>query len=82
LANAEKILAKMRRNPCNWRIEDLETVADRCGIIYRQNGTSHVLFGRPALMTKISVPAARPIKAVYIRHLVAFVDEAQEADRK
>jgi hypothetical protein len=29
MSNAKKILAKMRANPCNWRIEDLEVVARR-----------------------------------------------------
>ena len=44
MANAGKILAKMRNNPRDWRIEDLKVLARHFGIIYRQQGTSHVTF--------------------------------------
>jgi len=32
MSNAKKILAGMRKNPRNWRIEDLEIVARRFGV--------------------------------------------------
>jgi hypothetical protein len=50
MASAKKILASMRKNAKNWRIEDLQTLAKHYGIAYRQNGTSHV-FSRSTLFT-------------------------------
>ena len=50
------IIARMRNNPRDWRIEDLEALADRHGIDYRQPGTSHVTFSYPGL-SPLSVPA-------------------------
>ena len=64
----------MRNSPRDWRIEDLKTVADRLGMRYEQNGTSHVVF-RTQAGSKLSVPADRPIKPVYIRKFLELVDE-------
>jgi hypothetical protein len=44
MASAKKILASMRKNAKNWRIQDLQTLARHYGIAYRQKGTSHVFF--------------------------------------
>ena len=73
VSNAAKIIAKMRRNPRDWRIEDLAVVAGRLGIDHNQHGTGHVVF-RHAKAGRLSVPANRPIKPVYIRLFVDFVD--------
>jgi hypothetical protein len=42
VANAEKILSRMRANPRDWRIEDLKVLAAHYSIEYRQPGSSHV----------------------------------------
>jgi hypothetical protein len=72
VSNAAKLLAKMRRNPHDWRIEDLEVVARSVGIDLDQHATSHVIF-RHTAAGRLSVPAHRPIKPVYIRLFVDFV---------
>lgn len=71
---AAKILRRMRNNPKGWRIEDLKTVADRQGIDYRQPGTSHVTFRHPS-GSKLTVPAHRPIKPVYVKMFLDLIDE-------
>jgi hypothetical protein len=79
MASAKKILASMRRNARNWRIEDLQTLAKHYGIAYRQNGTSHVFFTfDPGYLP---VPAHRPIKPVYVQQFVELLD-AKLAARK
>jgi hypothetical protein len=37
MTKADKIIARMRNNPRDWRIEDLEALAHRHGIDYRRN---------------------------------------------
>ena len=64
----------MRNNPRDWRIEDLISLADRYGLDYRQPGTSHVTF-RAKSGEKVTVPAHKPIKPVYIKMFVALIDE-------
>jgi hypothetical protein len=77
---AAKILSRMRNNPTGWRIEDLKTVADHFNIGYRQPGTSHVTFRHPS-GTKLTVPARRPIKQVYVKKFLELIDEvAHEKD--
>jgi hypothetical protein len=73
VGNAAKILAGMRINPRDWRIEDLKTVARKYGIVHRQHGTSHVTF-RASEGPLVVVPARRPIKPLYIRQFLALVD--------
>ena len=63
----------MRRNPRDWRIEDLKVVAAKWGIDHDQQGTSHVVF-RHAEAGRLSVPARRPIKPVYVRLFVDLID--------
>lgn len=72
VANAAKILQRMRANPRDWRIEDLRVVADRFSIDYRQHGTSHVVFRHPAAGL-LTVPSARPVKSVYVRRFLALI---------
>lgn len=73
MTKQEKILSKMRNNPQGWRIDDLKKIADRLGVIYRQPGTSHVTF-RLLNGDKLTVPAHKPINAVYIKQFLALID--------
>lgn len=79
MARIEKLLATMRRNPqADWRIEQLKAVADRYGVAHRQQGTSHVTF-RPPRGEKLTVPAQRPIKPVYVRKFIVLIDALETA---
>ena len=74
MSRAVKILERMKNNPRDWRIENLKTVADAYGMIYRQPGGSHVIFRHPN-GAMLSVPAHRPIKPVYVKKFVRLVAE-------
>lgn len=73
MAQIEKLIAKMRNNPRDWKIEDIKAVADRFNIEYRQPGTSHVTF-RTSSGEKLTIPARKPIKPVYIKQFIALLD--------
>ena len=76
----DKLLARMKNNPRdNWRIEDVETVARRYGFsIHRPGGGgSHVTL-RHHSGEKLTVPARRPIKPVYIQQLVQMIERLEE----
>ena len=74
MSKHEKLLAKIRRNPRDWQIGDIKTVADRYGISYRQRGTSHVTFRFPT-GDKVTIPAHKPIKPVYIQQFIVLLDQ-------
>jgi len=72
MSSATKLFEAMRRNPLDWRIEQLPTVARQHSIDWRQEGTSHCVFVRADCKT-LPVPAHRPIKPVYVKKFVALV---------
>ena len=72
---AAKILSAMRSNPLDWTIRDLQVIAARHGVSWRDTGGSHCIFIRPDERT-LSVPARRPIKPIYIRKFVELIDGA------
>jgi predicted RNA binding protein YcfA (HicA-like mRNA interferase family) len=72
---AIKLLAAMRRNPLDWQLAQLQTVAKQNGIDWRHAGGSHCVFVRPDGKT-LPVPARRPIKAIYVNKFVDLVDGA------
>lgn len=74
MSKFDKLIIKMRNNLRDWRIEDLQAVAERLGIEYRQPGTSHVTFRFPN-GSKVTVPAHKPIKPVYVKQFLDLLDE-------
>ena len=74
MATAQKILNKMKNNPRDWRIEQLETVAKHYGISVRKPGGSHMILSHPKWLELLCVPAHRPIKPIYIKKLILLVD--------
>lgn len=83
MARAEKTLAAMRANPrADWRIGQFETVARAFGANLRKPGGSHVIFEHPAMTEALSVPARRPIKPVYVRRFVAWIDTIWSANEE
>lgn len=73
MTKVEKLITIMRNNPRDWRIEDLISIADLFGVDYRQPGTSHVTF-RTKSREKVTVPAHKPIKPIYIKMFVELID--------
>jgi hypothetical protein len=63
----------MRNNPRDWTIGDLEALAKRHGLDWRQPGTSHVTFFS-AKGGRLTVPAHKPIKPIYVERFVALLD--------
>ena len=74
MSKADKTLDKMRINPRDWRIDDLESVAKRHGLTIRKPAGSHVIFQKTGCPLEVSVPAHKPIKPVYVRRLIELID--------
>lgn len=74
-------LEQMRRNPRDdWRIEDVETICREFGITCEKSrsGSSHYKVAHPSQVEILTVPFKRPIKPVYIRKLVVFIDAVRK----
>ncbi|MEY3125754.1 MAG: hypothetical protein RLZZ573_2274 [Pseudomonadota bacterium] len=75
---ATKLLNAMRQNPNDWAMAKLLTVAKQHGLEVRSTGGSHHVFSHHSVKDPLSVPAHRPIKAIYIKRFVALIDQIQE----
>jgi hypothetical protein len=72
-----KRLEAMRRDPqSDWKIADVETVCKEYGIICspHRGGSSHYKISHHTQSEILTIPFKRPIKPVYIRNLVKFID--------
>ena len=72
-----KRLEQMRWNPkADWRIEDVQTVCKEFDIICERSrsGSSHYKVAHPSQHEILTIPFKRPIKSVYIRKLIEFVE--------
>lgn len=70
-------LARMRRNPRgDWTMDDVAAVCREFAVFCEpsRGGGSHWKIAHPAARAKLTIPFKRPIKPVYIRHRVAFID--------
>ena len=75
MSTATKLLVAMRRNPLDWQIAQLQTVARQKGIDWRHDGSSHCVFVRSDGKT-FPVPADRPIKPIYVKKSLELIDRA------
>ena len=77
--NAAKLLAAMRANPRDWRVADVEQLCAAYGLACTPpRKGSHYKVAHASIPAILTIPAHRPIKPVYIRELVAFVDQVRE----
>jgi len=75
---ATKLLAAMRHNPHDWRMEQLLTVARQFDVEVRNDGGSHHVFAHVQVPGIVTVPARRPVKPVYVRQFVALIETIKE----
>jgi hypothetical protein len=75
MSRREKLLERMRRNPRgDWSIRDVQVLCEALGIrcaAPKRGGHFKVSHANTEVI--LTIPARRPIRAVYIKQLVAFV---------
>jgi predicted RNA binding protein YcfA (HicA-like mRNA interferase family) len=79
VSKAEKLYQKMQNNPRDWRIEDIDTVARYFGFGRIEGKGSHTKFYHDRLPEILSVPVKRPIKPIYVKHLLALIARLKES---
>lgn len=75
MSTADKLLARMRRNPRDWRIEDVDVLARRYNLRRRKGSTSHVIYSFPGVLGEATVPDHKPIKPIYIKTFLRLIDD-------
>jgi hypothetical protein len=76
MARSDKLLAAMRANPRgDWTIGDVESLARAFGITCKPpRRGSHYTLSHERVRGHLTVPAHRPIKAIYIMLLIDMID--------
>ncbi len=79
-----KLYAKITRNPKDVDFEELDKVLKQYGFKCRQpgKGSSHYIYYHPELPDAISIPKARPIKAIYVRQALDMIASLKEREGK
>lgn len=80
MTKKNKTLIKMKANPNDWRIEQLETIAKQYGVAVRKTGGSHVVFDHNDWVELLCVPAHRPIKPIYVKKFIALIEQLEMND--
>lgn len=76
-----RLLDRMREMPRDWRMADIETVCRAFGIACTPpRKGSHYKVKHASLPLILTIPAHRPIKPMYIRELVKFIDAVREQE--
>jgi hypothetical protein len=72
-----KRLERMRANPkADWEVADVEALCREFEVLIEppRGGGSHFKVHYPGMREYVTVPSRRPIKPVYIRQVVQFID--------
>ena len=82
MGQGEKRLEQMRANPlAGWTIDDVRVVCDGHNVSFlKPKSGSHYKVTHQSQHDILTVPYNRPIKAVYIRRLVKFIDAVKDTD--
>jgi len=81
MSKAQKILEKMRHNPkADWTIEHVRTVANAYDVIWDRpsGGSSHETYRSKSGSFRVTVVAKKPIKPIYIKFFVEFIDKVKK----
>jgi hypothetical protein len=75
----------MRANPvAGWRLADVEKVCRAVGVDCESptGGGSHYKISHASQRNILTLPSRRPIKPVYIRKFVQFIDAVRSAHER
>jgi hypothetical protein len=70
-------LERMRANPAaGWRMSDIAAICREHSVMCEapRGGGSHYKIAHTNMAEKLTIPFKRPIKPIYIRKLVAYLD--------
>lgn len=84
LTQFDKLYADIVRNPKNVKFEDLDKLLIRSGFkCHKQHsGTSHFHYSHPDLIDILSIPYARPVKAIYVKEALDAILKLERSEEE
>ena len=77
MTRREKELERIRNNPTNVSFEDLDKLLRSYGFEPRSHGGSHYVYDAKGCRPLV-VPKRRPVKSVYVKKALAFIEECAD----
>lgn len=71
------IISKMKQNKRDWTMKDFISVANKIGIDYRNNGTTHFVFVHKSYLKNVSIPNHKDIHPDYVTKFLKMVSCVQ-----
>ncbi len=82
MTRGNKLYDRIVNNPKNVNFEDLDKLLKKNGFTRRQpsGGSSHYIYYHPELPPgdKLSIPKAKPVKAIYVKEAINLIKKIQE----
>lgn len=80
MTRLNKIFNRIVSNPKDVDFEELDKLLKQYGFKCRQpgKGSSHYIYYHQKLQEALSIPKARPVKAVYVRQAIAAIEKLRE----
>lgn len=71
----------MKNNPKDISFNEIDSLLSWHGCTRRQprSGSSHYFYTHPAISGTLTIPYARPIKAIYVKKALKMIEEIKEA---
>ncbi len=74
MSKKEKLLSAMKNNPKDVPFEYIKKLLEGYGYICHNSGGSHFVF-RKEFCDNIVIPYNKPIKAIYVKHVLEILGE-------
>ncbi len=82
MTRRDKLYERIVNNPKDVNFDDLDILLKKNGFTRRQpsGGSSHYIYYHPELPPgdKLSIPKAKPIKAIYVKEAIMLINKIQE----
>ncbi|TEB08757.1 hypothetical protein Pmgp_03653 [Pelotomaculum propionicicum] len=82
MTRRDKLYERIVNNPKDVNFEELDKLLKKNGVTRRQpsGGSSHYIYYHPELPPgdKLSIPKAKPIKAIYVKEAINLINKIQE----
>lgn len=73
MSKKSKLLTAMKNNPKNIDFADIKKLLEDTGYTCSNSGSSHYVF-RKAGFEHITIPFAKPIKAIYVKQVLEILE--------
>lgn len=78
-----KKFEKMKNNPRNVTLKDLISVLEyfNCIVDKSRGKGGHVMVSHPLADRSFPIPSDKPVKAIYVKDCIKFIEEVRELEK-